>query len=219
MSGFSSDPLPQDYTVKIGNYFGRGWAIFKEYAWAFVVFTLVSVAIAVLTSLLPFPLGRNEDGQGGLVNAIISPILAAGYYIVGFQIARNRPKSFGDFFRGFNKFLQLLLVNIVGSILIAIGLILLIIPGLYLAIAYIFSVSFVVEKNLGFWQALETSRKVITKKWFSFFLLALALLALNIGGAILLGVGLLVTIPLSTCIIVAAYEDIIGLNSVADSGL
>jgi len=29
-------------------------------------------------------------------------------------------------------------------------------------------------------------------------------------------VGLLVTIPLSSCILAAAYEDIVGLNSVAD---
>lgn len=63
---------------------------------------------------------------------------------------------------------------------------------------------------------METSRKLITKKWFSFFGLLLLLFLLNLGGAILLGVGLLVTIPLSVCIIAAAYEDIVGLNSVSD---
>lgn len=63
---------------------------------------------------------------------------------------------------------------------------------------------------------METSRQLITKKWFSFFGLLLLIFLLNVGGAILLGVGLLVTIPLSVCIIAAAYEDIVGLNSVSD---
>jgi len=36
---------------------------------------------------------------------------------------------------------------------------------------------------------------------------------INIVGALLLGVGVLVTIPLSVCAIAAAYEDIVGLPS------
>ncbi|MGB3138986.1 MAG: hypothetical protein WBB18_19410, partial [Nodosilinea sp.] len=63
---------------------------------------------------------------------------------------------------------------------------------------------------------METSRRLITKKWFSFFGLLLLLFGLNILGAIPLGLGLLITIPLSVCIVTAAYEDIVGLNSVAE---
>ena len=35
---------------------------------------------------------------------------------------------------------------------------------------------------------------------------------LNLAGLLLLGIGALVTIPLSSCIMVAAFEDIVGLN-------
>ena len=97
-----------------------------------------------------------------------------------------------------------------------IGFALLILPGIYLAVAYLFAQPLVIDKGADFWQAMETSRKLITKKWFSFFGLLLVLFLLNLAGAILLGVGLLVTIPLSSCILAAAYEDIVGLNSVAD---
>jgi uncharacterized membrane protein len=58
---------------------------------------------------------------------------------------------------------------------------------------------------------MESSRKLISKNWFSFFAFALALFAINILGALLLGVGLLVTIPLSFCAIASAYADIVGL--------
>lgn len=223
MSSFSSDLVDRDYDFSIGQFFSRGWEIFKQFAPAFIGYTALLGVIGIVLNILPAPLGPGDEGTPGVLSTIyqfiFSPVLAAGYYIVAFQIARNRPVAFGDFFRGFNKFLPIFLTSLVGSILTAIGFVLLIIPGIYLAIAYTFAQPLVIDKNVGFWQALETSRKIITKKWFSFFGLAVALFLLNVAGAIALGIGLLVTLPLSVCILAAAYEQVVGLNSVADSAL
>ena len=221
MTGFSTDLTERDYNVKIGDYFSRGWAIFKQYAWAFILFTLVTFLIAGLLSMLPSPLGirvgeDNPLGGSNIIVNILSPILGVGYYFVAFQIARDRPHGFGDFFNGFKKFLPVFLTALVSSILIGIGFVLLILPGIYLAVSYLFAQLFVVDKNLNFWSAMEASRKIITKKWFSFLGLVILLGLLNIVGAIIVGIGLLVTIPLSACVVAAAYEDIVGLNSVAE---
>jgi hypothetical protein len=224
MTGFSSDFIERDYEVKIGEYFSRGWEIFKQYAWAFILFTLVTFLIAIVLSMLPSPLGMRATGDGGfgggnILANILSPVLGVGYYFVAFQIMRNRSYGFGDFFNGFKKFLPVFLTALVSSILIALGFVLLILPGIYLAVSYLFAQLFVVDKHLNFWPAMEASRKLITKKWFSFFGLILLLGLLNIVGAIVLGVGLLVTIPLSACVVAAAYEDIVGLNSVSEETL
>lgn len=221
MSSFSADLVDRDYEVKIGEYFSRGWEIFKAKAPLFILFTFVLVLIQVVISVLPFPLGaRSEDGPGGgilnLAFNIVAPALSAGYYFVAFQLARGRSAVFNDFFQGFNKFLPIFLTALVSTILTAIGFVLLILPGIYLAIAYLFAQPLVIDKNADFWQAMETSRKLITKKWFSFLGLMLLIFLLNLAGAMLLGVGLFVTLPLSMCIITAAYEDIVGLNSVAE---
>jgi len=40
---------------------------------------------------------------------------------------------------------------------------------------------------------------------------------INIAGLLLIGIGFLVTFPWTICSTVAAYEDIVGLNSVADA--
>ncbi len=212
MSGYSPELENQNYTVKIGQYFGRGWKIFQQYVWGFIGFAVLASLISGVLSRFPAPLGVNEEGGGGIFNAILSPILFAGFYIVAFKIAKNRPKSFGDFFRGFNKFLPIFLVNLVGSLLIAVGLFLLILPGIYLTIAYFFSFPFVIEKGLNFWAALEASRKLVTKKWFSFLGLGILLVLLNLGGLLVCGVGFWFTFPWSICIIVAAFEDIVGLK-------
>jgi uncharacterized membrane protein len=223
VSSFSSDLTNRDYDVKIGDYFSRGWEIFKAKAPLFILFTVLLVLIQVVLSFLPYPLGANkgdESAGGGILNFVfnvIAPVLTAGYYFVAFQIARGRGAVFNDFFQGFNKFLPIFLTSLVSGILTALGFVLLILPGIYLAVAYLFAQPLVIDKSADFWQAMETSRKLITKKWFSFFGLMIMIFLLNVAGAILLGVGLLVTIPLSVCIIAAAYEDIVGLNSVAEA--
>ncbi len=216
MTNSPQDVINRDYSLDIGKYFGRGWDLFKQYALPFVGFLLLVIVIVVIASKLPFPLGSNEKGQGGIVSAVINPILIAGFYIVALKLAKGRSVAFSDFFKGFNNFLQLFLTNWVGSILIAIGFLLLILPGIYLAVSYFFAIPFVIEKRLDFWTALEASRKVVTKKWFSFLGFGILLFLVNFAGACLLGLGLLVTVPWTFCIVTAAYEDIVGLNMSAE---
>jgi uncharacterized membrane protein len=62
--------------------------------------------------------------------------------------------------------------------------------------------------GLSAWEAITTSARTVLKQYLTFILLALTLLLLNIGGVLCLGIGLLFTIPLSYCIIYAAYESI-----------
>ncbi|MEB3313392.1 MAG: hypothetical protein VKL98_04535, partial [Cyanobacteriota bacterium] len=74
------------------------------------------------------------------------------------------------------------------------------------------------DKHMNFWSAMETSRRLITKKWFSFLGLGLLMSLLILAGVVFFGVGILVTAPLASCVLTAAYEDIVGLNSVAEQG-
>jgi hypothetical protein len=63
---------------------------------------------------------------------------------------------------------------------------------------------------------METSRRLITKKWFSFLGLGLLMSLLIVSGLLLFGVGIFITAPWASCVLAAAYEDIVGLNSVAE---
>ena len=106
--------------------------------------------------------------------------------------------------------LQLFLGSLIGRILTGLAMFLLIIPGIYLAVAFSFASMIIVFANKEFWPALDASRKIITKKWFSFLGFFIVLGLINVLGAIALGIGLLFTIPITYCAIYAAYENIIG---------
>jgi uncharacterized membrane protein len=137
--------------------------------------------------------------------------LNAGFLIFTFRAIKRQTTNFSDFFQGFNKFLPYFLANLVVGVLTALGTLLLILPGIYLAVAYSFTFPLMVERRLDFWPAMESSRKLLTKEWFSYFGFILLLGLVNFLGLIPCGLGLLITLPLTGCAIAAAYEDIVGV--------
>jgi hypothetical protein len=86
---------------------------------------------------------------------------------------RGEPASFGDVFAGFSgSFPQLMLAGFLTKLLTMIGLCCcLILPGIYLLVAWVLSVPLVADKRLEFWSAMELSRKVVTRVWFQMFAL------------------------------------------------
>jgi uncharacterized membrane protein len=69
----------------------------------------------------------------------------------------------------------------------------------------------IVGRKMAFWTAMETSRKLVAKNWISWIFLFVIITIINILGFLACCVGLLITSPLSACIVAAAYEGVIGL--------
>jgi uncharacterized membrane protein len=197
--------LNSTYTVNIQDYIKQGWEMFKEHIGEFVGFTLLIFAVSAVSSKFAF--------FGSFIFSAVAAPLYAGFGIVAFKLISGKPFQFADFFNGFNYLLPLFLAGLAGGLLVGFGMVLLLIPGIYLAIGYMFSTFLIIDYRMEFWQAMETSRQIITKNWFAFFGLGFALFALNFLGALAFGVGLLVSIPVSACAVAIAYKEIIGLYS------
>jgi uncharacterized membrane protein len=200
-----SQQLNASVTLHVQDYIKQGWEMFKEHIGEFVGFTLLVFVISAVSSKFAF--------FGSLLFSALASPLYAGFGIVAFKLISGKSFQFGDFFNGFNYFLPLFLAGLACGFLVSIGMVLLLIPGIYLAVGYLFTTFLIIDYRMEFWQAMETSRQIITKNWFTFFGFALALFALNFLGALALGVGLLVTIPVSACAAAIAYKEIIGLYS------
>jgi hypothetical protein len=186
--------------LDVSGCYERSWRLLKGNFWP-----LVGVSTLVLT--IQSLLGVNHFGlfAGGLLGGVFS----GGQYFYVLKKIRGHPTSLGDAFAGFSRaFIPLLLAGVVMTILICAGLIVLILPGIYLAVAYGFTYLLVIDRGLGFWTAMEVSRRVITAQWWR--LLGLALLAIPfflLGLAALL-VGVLVVAPLIFGAFAYAYQDL-----------
>jgi hypothetical protein len=193
------EPLP------LGDYFKTGWGLFMQYPGGFVGFCLLNLLIQGLLHGLSY--------IGAVASIVITSPLFMGNFIVSAKLLQGKTPEFRDFFAGFQYVLPLLLLSVVAGLSIGIGSLLLIIPGVYLAVAYLFASYLVVDRRLDFWPAMELSRRTINPRWFAFFAFMLLVALMNLAGIVALGVGLLVTIPLSFCTVAAAYKDIFGLQS------
>ena len=190
--------IQKGYQTDAGKYISRGWEIFTKDMGLFIGYTVVMILISVVAGIIPF---------GSL---LVTGPLTAGFFIVAHKINRGEEREFGTFFKGFDFFVQLLLYTLISGIFIFLGFLALLVPGIYLAVAYSFAVPFIVFGRMEFWDGMEFSRKLITRKWWNLFGFMLMLVLINILGTLALVVGLLFTIPLTYCAIYAAFDDIVG---------
>jgi tetratricopeptide (TPR) repeat protein len=186
------------------SYLKTGWHLFKQYPGGFIGFTALALLIQMGLGSLP--------KVGWVVIFIYYPLMF-GFVAVSAGLLQGENRGFGDFFKGFNSFLTLLLLGVVSQVMIILGLVLLIVPGIYLMVGYIFAPWFVLDRRVGFWEAMELSRHAVQPHWFELFGLVLMIILINLLGALALGLGLLVTIPVSWCALTAAYATLVGFHS------
>jgi uncharacterized membrane protein len=193
--------IAKGYNFEIEQSFKKGWEMFK-------IKPLYSMAYAtlIISAQLMFALHLNDLAI--LFNIFLAAPLYAGFYLIANKISRNEQVVYPDFFKGFLYYIPVILVWMVGQILTALGLVLFVLPGVYLMVGYIFAMLMAIFGGLDFWNALEYSRKLVHQKWWKFLFLILLLVILNLIGALLLIFGLMVTIPLTYYIIYSLFEEI-----------
>jgi uncharacterized membrane protein len=105
-----------------------------------------------------------------------------------------------------NPFWQYLGMRILTGLIVFLGIILLIVPGIIAALGLMFAPYLVIDKGLGPVNALKESWRITTGHKSQLFLFALAIIGINILGLLALVVGLLVSIPVSILASVHVYR-------------
>lgn len=95
---------------------------------------------------------------------------------------------------------------VIGGLLLAAG----VCVALYLTICWAFALPLVVDRQLGFWDAMKLSRAMVRKHWWAVFGLLFVCGLLGMAGALACLIGLLFTTPIALGAMMYAYEDIFG---------
>jgi hypothetical protein len=177
------DIIVQGYTLRTFEYLREGWKAFAENPVGFLGFALaLTFASQAIPLLAPF--------VGQLLSLAIQMLMLAGIAMVMWRQLRNQRSGWGDFFPDWQTTAQVFLCTVVGLLFIAVGFFLLVIPGIYLVVAYTFSYLLIVDRHLGVWQALEGSRRVVNKHWWGVLGLALVMGIVIVGAGTVGVVGL-----------------------------
>lgn len=195
--------LAHGYEVRIGHCVSRGWELVKKNFGLLVGATLLVFIVELAINAIPI--------LGIVAGPLLAGVLHGGLLGLFLKRIRGGQGGVGDAFAGFSvAFVPLMLASLVTALLTLVGFVLLIIPGIYLAVAWTFTILLVFDKGIDFWAAMELSRKVVTRNWWQVFGLLVINVLIVLAGALALLVGLLVAIPITLAAIAYAYEDIFG---------
>jgi uncharacterized membrane protein len=142
----------------------------------------------------------------------IAFVLGLGVVMLAVRRAGGLPTSIGDAFHYFDRWLPAIIAGALSGVFTSIGFLLLIIPGIYLTVAYHMTVPLIADRKMGAWDALETSRKALTKKWLKCFLTG-AVVSILTGLSALLIIPLFWTLPWMVLCTGVGYRRIFGVAS------
>ncbi len=169
----------------------NGWDKMKKNFWFFLlIFVIVWAVVIVLTFL------QSETINNGILYVIMAAIgitvdllIGVGIIKISLLINDNKPAKLNNLYIHYRLIGKFFLAMILKIILVGIGFLLLIIPGIYLSVRFRFVGYLIIDKDMGILESFAGSSKM-TKglKWSvlsfeitSLFIFALGLLALVIG--------------------------------------
>ena len=142
--------LQRQTTIDISRALSRGWELVRDHMMVLCGATVLGWLITVGLAFVP------------ILGWIVGFILMGGLDYMFLRRIRGEEVQIGDVFAGFNlAAMDLTMTGLVKWLLTTIGFILCILPGIYLAVGYVFALPLVIDKKMEFWPAMEISRQVV----------------------------------------------------------
>ncbi|MFA7343659.1 MAG: GYF domain-containing protein [Terrimicrobiaceae bacterium] len=166
----------------------------------------------------------------------VSSILSAGFLYFFVEALRTKKANIDNLFAGFRSpnWIQLLLamlawllaIFLIVAVILAPGIFLsammksrtpvlvsaglLVVPVVYFSVGIGFVFPLIVDKKIGFWEAIKTSVKTVHRQWFRAFGLMVLVGLVAIVGLLACCVGMLATIPLAYLVWGQGYRQLFG---------
>lgn len=193
-----------------------GWHSFKARPWFFIAITALTIFVSSI--------GNNTDeyelqtapfhvtavfGLVALLAALANLILSIGSQKIFLKTEAGEKPEFKELFAHANLFFKVLFGIILYILIVLGGLILFIVPGIIFAIRYGFQYILIIDRGMGPIEALKESAKLTRGIRWHLLLFAVALGLVNVLGVLALGVGLLVSVPVTNLAIVHVYKKLL----------
>jgi hypothetical protein len=177
-----------------------GWNTAKSNIGFFIGLIIIVALINVVPLLVEGAVGE-EAGALALIVSLASWVLdievTMGLIRVALRFCDGEKGRLSDLFSCFPLFFKYVFASILYGLISSIGVLLLIIPGIIWSVKYQFFGYFIVDKGVGPVEALKGSSRVTKGAKWDLFVFSILLGLINFLGALCLGVGLLLTIPLA----------------------
>jgi uncharacterized membrane protein len=165
------------------------WEKTKDHYWLIAQVAFICIVISGAVMHLP------------LLNAIINGLLSLAVISVSFAIVEGRTPALSQMLRPFGNHKiawHAFLATLLCMLIVLAGLIVFILPGIYLAVRLKFYIYFIMEdENLSATDSLRKSFELTRGVFWKLLAFNIILAMINILGLLVFGIGLLFTIPVS----------------------
>jgi uncharacterized membrane protein len=220
----SPGPFGRPQPWSPGEVLSIAWARFKG-SWPVAVFAFfLTEVLTQMTGAVPTvftssgAIQPNSPAAGGLslafvaLNLVVGSFLNVGLTRIFLQIARGETPAFGTLFSGADRLGPMLLSTILVGMVVGLGFVLLIVPGIVLALGLSLSQFYVVDADMGPMRAMKASWAATKGHKGDLLVLGLAAFGLILLGALMLLVGLLATMPIVYIALTVAYTRMSGIR-------
>lgn len=212
--------LAGDYQIEVGEVLREAWAKTDgskaTFFIALVIYLAIVSAVGFVVGIATAVFDRVGldvfDVLDQLVPVVIAMPMVCGITVLGLRRSVGVETSPGIVLSYFHLWIPVVVLTVIMYVLVAVGLALLVIPGIYLAVSYMLAIPLLVDKKLEPWEALETSRRALSTHWFEMLAFALAVGFINLATIVTLGIGLIWTFPMSYIAIGLIYQRIFGIE-------
>lgn len=150
---------------------------------------------------------------GNIVSGLVLMPMAVGLGFLATAVAMGEKPNPKSLFAWYDKTLKIFLTALLMNSLILLGFLLLVLPGIYLLVSYQIALPLMVDKKLGPWEALETSRKIIGHHWFVVLAFDITALLILTASTMLLGIPLIWAVPFLVIAFGILYRNLAGIEA------
>ena len=190
-----------------------GWETTKAHLPFFIVIILITLAVNFAPNILAQNMRQDVPMLSGLLSLVLwvlSMLVSLGAIKISLKIIDKKKAEVADLFNDYPKLLNFVVASILYALIVGIGFILLIIPGVIFGIKYHFYSYLIVDKNMGPLEALKKSGDITKGSKWQLFLLGFACGLVNLVGLLALGIGLFITIPVTMLAYAHVYRKLLG---------
>jgi hypothetical protein len=196
---------------RVTPHFETGWRLFKSHASVFVVSMLLlflSWVVLEIAVVFLHRLGLAVWLVIHLVWLFLFSGMLVGLHVMALKSVDDEIPRVGDLFGSLERGPTYLLALSIYCLAVSGGLVLLIVPGIYLAVRYCLFAQIITDTSASAVLALRKAAVLAHGNWASLGALFLIAFLLNIAGMALLGVGLVISFPVSLLAIAGFYRSL-----------
>lgn len=214
VSSSSKGTQASSVKLELGTIFDQAWKTFKA-SWLHIYAAmLIMVVSSIILQNLTKVATDNESSIAVAVVTIVSMLLSYFWQIGQMRLfigkIRDASAPLSLIWSGTDVFVKFVFAALRYALIVFGGMLLLIIPGIYLSLKYMFVLYLVADRNMNISDAFKASAMMTDGvKW---QIMGIGFLAgcFGLAGIILLGVGLLVTIPVAMLTSYVMYNTLLG---------